>query len=456
MYRNTSQPVAAIDAPSREGAMSFLLTSLMALIIAEQLFALPLSLGAGLSLENAMLYVVAGGLVFRVAVQRSTFRFELRSLHACFAVVLLYAACSIPMAALMAPYQGYDVVRAILAYKSRMFDQFVYFAVFFYGIQNSRGAFTVLKALLLMTAMANLIALLDAWGFVQAAGLVARGDGRAQGVMGESNQSAAFAASFLPGLAVLVFATRGLQRLMWLGAVAISAVAMMISASRGGFLAIIIATLWGVVHFRHYLSARTLLTAALVVAALFAAVLPIVASQYGWLLENRIVQDSVSGGWVGVSSGRVDIWSGALAVMAKSPLSFLTGFGWGAYDAMPFRYAPHNHYLRLWFDLGLLCLIAGTALLVIALRTAAQAVAFLAGTYRPVVAAFAVGALAISIAAFFVDLYTPWLWFWAYAGLALRIAINSNTGDAASAAKIPNTSAPSTVNTFGWVAAGRR
>jgi hypothetical protein len=454
MHLNPSQTAARL--PGGDTAMSLLLTSLMALIIAQQLLALPMSLGPGLSLDNALLYVVAGVLVFRIAVQGAAFRFELRGLHACFATVLIYAAFSIPVALFLAQYQGYDTFRAILTFKSQLFDQLVYFAVFFYGIQSRRGALNVLKALLLMTALANLVALLDAWGFVEAAGLVERGDGRAQGVMGESNQSAAFVASFLPGLAVLAFATTGVRRLVWLGAVAVSAMAMIISASRGGILAIISASLWGVMYFRRYISGRALATGAVVLAILVAVVLPIVASRYGWLLANRMVQDSVTGGWVGVSSGRNDIWAGALAVMAESPLSFFTGFGWGGYDAMPFRYAPHNHYLRLWFDLGLLGLTAGTALLLIALRTAANAVAGLAHPYRSVVAAFAVGALGISIAAFFVDLYVPWLWFWAYAGLALRIVVGSKTRDAPSATVIPTSNALRNADTFGWIATSRR
>ena len=178
--------------------MSALLVSLMALVIGQQLFALPLSLGHGLSLENALLYVVAGVLAFKVVLQ-SNFRFELRGLHACFALLLIYAALSIPLTALVTQPPGYRLLAAITSFKVRLFDQFVFFAVFFYGLQGSRSALTVLKILLLMTAIANLVALLDAWGFVEATGLVARDDGRAQGVMGESNQSAAFVASIPAG-----------------------------------------------------------------------------------------------------------------------------------------------------------------------------------------------------------------------------------------------------------------
>src|SRR5690606_37967743 len=86
------------EAGPREFGMSLLLAALMALNVAEQVFALPLSLGPGLSAENALLYVVLAALLFKMAVQR-TFRFELRELHVCFVVLIAYAALSIIAAA---------------------------------------------------------------------------------------------------------------------------------------------------------------------------------------------------------------------------------------------------------------------------------------------------------------------------------------------------------------------
>ncbi len=448
---NTATTVPMSEPDAREGVIGFLLGCLMALVIAQQLFAMPLSLGAGLSVENALLYVAAGALAFKIAVQRNI-RFELRGLHVCFAVVLIYAALSIPAAALIGGYWGYRPIGAVIAYKSRLFDQFVFFAVFFYGLRSTRSAVQVLKAVLLMTAIANFVAILDAYGFVDAAGLVEREDGRAQGVMGESNQSAAFNAAFLPGLVALAFMTRGPARLLWIGGFAVSAAALTISASRGGFVAIMLASLWGLYVFRRYISGRAILTATTVGALILAIVLPIMASKYGLLLVNRIVDDSTNSNLAGVSSGRLSIWSGALAVMSNSPLSFFTGFGWDVYNAMPFRYATHNHYLALWFDLGLLGLVYGTALLVLPIRIAMRAAPLAPASYRPLLIAFAIGTLAIAIAAFFVNLFTPWLWLWAYAGLAMRIAVNAQR--AASGAG--STAAPIATphrDPFGWLGA---
>lgn len=432
--------------------MSVLLASLMAIIIAQQLFALPLSLAPGLSVDNALLYVVAGALALKFAVLRNM-RFELRTLHTWFGVLLGYAALTIPVVTLLDPFEGYEPLEAIIFFKGRMLDQFVFFAVFFYGLQSTRSASGVLKVLLAMMVIANLFALLAAWGFVDAAGLVDRDDGRAQGVMGESNQTAAFIASFLPGLAALAYTTRGLSRFVWIGGVVIAAVAMTISASRGGFLAVIVAVLWGLVYFRRYISGRSVLITCVVGVVAIAVVMPLIASKYGFLLFSRIVADSTSSNLAGASSGRLDIWATALAAMARSPLSFVTGFGWDAYDSMGFRFNTHNHYLKLWFDLGLIGLIGGVALLVAPMRIAMRAVRHVPEIHRSTLIAFAMGAFSIAVAAFFVNLYTPWLWFWAYAGLAMRIAANAFRQHAASSAAARSASAQmqSKKDPFGWL-----
>ena len=432
--------------------MSLLLAALMAVVIGQQLFALPLSLGPGLSIENAFLYVVAGALAFKFAVQRNL-RYELRGLHVCFAFLIGYAALTIPVVTVSSPFEGYKPLPAILAFKATLLDQFVFFAVFFYGLQNTRSAFNVLKALLAMMAIANLIALFDAWGLVDLAGLVDRDDGRAQGVMGESNQSAAFIAAFLPGLVALVFMSRGVGRILWVCGLIVSAVAMTISASRGGVVALLAATIWGLAYFRRFVSGRSILIAGIIGAAIVVVVLPFVASKYGFLLAQRMVEDSTNSNLAGISSGRLDIWATAFERMMKSPLSLLTGFGWNAYDAMPFRYNTHNHYLTLWFDLGLVGLICGAGLLVTSMRNAMRAVPRAPDAYRPALIAFAIGAFAIAIAAFFVNLYTPWLWFWAYAGLSMRIAANAFRQRAAvnDEARGVTARVPPKKDPFGWL-----
>src|SRR5690606_18852180 len=127
------------------------------------------------------------------------------------------------------------------------------------------------------------------------------------------------------------------------------------------------------------------------------------------------------------------------------------------YNTMPFRLAPHNHYVALWFDLGLVGLVSGTALLVLAVRAALDALGRVDSQYRTVLMSFATGTVAIAIATFFVDLYTPWLWFWAYAGLVMRIAVNAKAGAREQARQALAANQPAAkADMFGWVGTARQ
>lgn len=456
MATSTAHTFPATEPASTELGLTTLLGALLTLVVAERVFALPLSMGPGLSLENALLYVVLAALFFKMAVRRS-FRFELRELHVCFALLIAYAALTIVAAALIVQYPGYRPLRAIVAFKARLVDQLVFFAVFFYGLQRSRSALNLLKLMFLLMVGANLLALLNAWGYVEAEGLVHRDDGRAQGVMGESNQSAAFIASFLPGLVGLTLMSKGVTRLMWLGGTCVAAMALLICASRGGLVALAAASLWGLIRFRKYVSIRSMGAILGAATLIGVAAVPVVATRFGDLLINRFIGDTTSVDVVDVSSGRLDIWAGAFATMAETPVTFLSGFGWAVYDSMPFRLSPHNHYVALWFDLGLVGLICGTALLVLALRAALEVLPLVNERYRNVLISFSVGTVAIAIATFFVDLYTPWLWFWAYAGLVLRIAANARTQARADVARAAAADQPAPeADMFGWIATTRR
>lgn len=440
---------------SNETGMSLLLVALLTLVAAEQVFALPLSMGPGLSMENALIYVVLSALIFKMAVQRST-RFELRALHICFFALIGYAALTLIVAALVIQYPGYRTIKYVISLKARLVDQLVFFAVFFYALHHSRSAFNVMKALLLLTVLMNVIALLDGFGYIEAAGLVEREDGRAQGIMGESNQSAAFIATFLPALVAMTLVSRGVARMFWIGGLLVCVAAMFMSASRGGLVAVLVASLWGLACFHKYVSTRSILAVTGVALSVVAIALPLVMAEYGALLVNRFVGDTSSVDIVDVSSGRLDIWAGLLSTMAGAPITFLSGYGWEVYDSMPFRLAPHNHYLALWFNLGLVGLVCGTALLVIVAHTAIKSVSLLANPYRSALMAFAIGTVAIATATFFVDLYKPWTYFWAYAGLAMRIAVNARYQQPTSLVETNTAAAPLPKHDpFGWVANAR-
>src|SRR5262249_83089 len=178
-------------------------------------------------------------------------------------------------------------------------------------------------------------------------------DGRVQGLVGEPNQYGAFVALSLPATASLIFVTRGFWRVFWVGAAAISALTLVMTVSRGAFVGTIFATCLGLFMFRRYVPLSKLFAFA-GAAVLAAGVIVGIASALGFgeLIYGRMLGGArVSADIEGVSSGRTEIWSTAIAAMWHEPVTMLTGFGWHMYAAMPFRLATRNHYLSRWFNL---------------------------------------------------------------------------------------------------------
>lgn len=433
---------------SAEIGMRLFLSAVIALFVVQDVFALSLSLGPGLSAKNALLYALAAALAFKIVVQR-TYSFDVRALHMCFVVLIAYSVLTFVLAAFIVEYPRYKLIESGIKLKTIWIDRAVFFLVFFYGLRRTANAHSLLTVLLAAVAVANSIAVLNGLGVVQVGQMGELDNGRVQGMMGEPNQDAAFVAMFLPALYAAIMMSRGIKRFFWLIGLAASLGAILATASRGGFVAVLVSALWAAYVFRRRVPLRRIAGIAIGGLAFIVVAVLAVLPMYGDVLYRRVIGDSSAGDLAESSSGRTQIWSTAIETMADTPITFLTGFGWNVYTTMPFRYAPHNYYLDLWFNLGLVGLVSGTLILVLVIRHALAAVDRLPAQYRPAMMSFAVGATAVSVATFFVDLYTPWIWFWAYAGIAMRIAVNASHAAAGERAVTPE---PARADLYGWAA----
>ncbi len=200
-----------------------------------------------------------------------------------------------------------------------------------------------MTALLLAALFANAMTVADVTGFIDL-GFEERESGRIEGALGEPNQYGAFIILFVPGMVAAMMLARGVWRAFWLGAVMVSVVSLLMTVSRGAFLGLLVAGMWGAWLYRHRLSVGTV--GAWILAATILVTVAVILSQYSALLGERLFAQSGSIDLGEVSSGRDDIWTGAIVRMLESPLTFLTGFGWDVYWTMPFRYSPHNYYLN--------------------------------------------------------------------------------------------------------------
>jgi O-antigen ligase len=143
----------------------------------------------------------------------------------------------------------------------------------------------------------------------------------------------------------------------------------------------------------------------------------------GDVVSDRLMGQSKSYDIGDASSGRTQIWAELLSRMVRAPITFLTGFGWDVYSVMPFRYAPHNHYLGTWFDLGIIGLMLFVSILATIMVTVYRSIPMAGDESRPHLLAFMFGMLSLVVAIVFADLFDPWSYIWLYVGMLLRMAV---------------------------------
>ncbi len=186
-----------------------------------------------------------------------------------------------------------------------------------------------------------------------------------------------------------------------------------------------------IIDLRHVIRFTQFVKTAIAVTALLAVVTVIVATEYSDLLHSRFVGQSTDVELFDVSSGRTEIWRMVLSKQMQTPISFVIGFGWAAYDAMramgEFRFATHSAYLAYLFDLGAIGLVLFLTLLLHIIRVTKKTIDISDDAVRALLMAFLFAFLSIGVAIIFGDLHKPWLFIWAYTGLMMRLAVEASS-----------------------------
>jgi O-antigen ligase len=405
--------------------MRFLLSALILLLVFSHIFAWDLSLAPGLSAKNAVLYVAASIICFRLVVS-GNLRMEMGGFITCYAALIAYAIATWLIAGLFIEYKGYTLMAAGIMLKNSLVDPLIFFLTFLFGLRNSADAIKLLKVLLVGGVLIHVATLGDAFHIYSLGDYEEPGShGRMAGPLGEANQYAAFIAMFMPALCVAMANSRGIARTLWALGIAISFGALLTTASRAAFIAVPLSAILGAYAFRNYLSANKILPWLVKGAISGILVIAVISLEFGQLLGDRLVGESKAAGLANLSSGRTEFWIEPINRMMSHPISLITGFGWDTYRVMGFLFEPHNQYLYLWFTLGIPGVILGTMIYLIPMSTARNAVGKADDTARPYLIAFWLSVVATMIAIFFAQIFTPWPYFWSYAGLTMRLALDA-------------------------------
>jgi hypothetical protein len=405
----------------------WLLVLLIAAYSVTDVFGLGMSLMTGLSVKNLLLYLVVSGLMFRMALTGGE-RMHYTSLHIAFAVLIGYAGVSWILAAVVIKYPGYHLFEHLVTLKTWLIDPALLMFAAFYGLRDLEDTRYVLKALLLAIGAANFLTNLDTAHIIHLGMKIGeRGAeaGRVFGAFGHANETGSMLVCFLAPMIAMLYTTRAFERFVWLGATLSTAVVLLMTVSRGAFVGLFVGGVWAMWICRRYIPIQRFVVGAF--AGLFFAVLTLVVASLvdpniGGTILDRLTGQSSSIDAGEMSSGRVDIWAGALKRMLETPGTFVWGFGWDVYSTMPFRYAAHNTYLLLWFELGLTGVM--TFLFILGRTTLAS---FYAIQYakdpqlHAQFVAFVFGFLMLAVAMTFADLITPWPYIWLYVGLMLKL-----------------------------------
>jgi hypothetical protein len=211
--------------------MRFFLSGIILLLVFAHIFSLDLSLAPGLSAKNAVLYIAASLIAFRIVVTRD-FKLEMGGFIACYLALVTYAIATWLVAGLFIGYKGYTMLSSFIALKNNLVDPLIFFLTFFIGTRNSADAIKTIKVILIGGVLMHLATLGDAFHIYSLGDYVEPGsNGRMAGPIGEANAYAYFIAMFLPPMIAAMVVSRGVVRVFWLFAIAVSLAALLTTYS---------------------------------------------------------------------------------------------------------------------------------------------------------------------------------------------------------------------------------
>lgn len=406
--------------------MRLLFMLLIGTLAASDILQTGMSLGPGLSIKNAILYPLALGLMFRMALT-GRYRMKLPIVNLAFIVWTVYALLTWIACIAIIKYPGYEPLASFIELKSVLIDSALFFFTFFYGTEGETDFMLMAKTLALGIGLANFLTLADLAGVVHLGITVGQSGVEADrvfGVFGHANDTGALIVCLLPLCVAVAVSSKGLIKAFWvIGALASLAV-LILTISRSAYVGFALGYAWAVWLCRRYLPTSRIVswsligvTCIVVAGGVAAMLIPSMTE----VLIDRLFNQSMSASLSVASSGRTTIWLGALSTMMDHPLTLLTGFGWRVYQTM-FVLVTHNYYLDQWFGLGLIGVTCFLTILYQSVATARRALATASAAARPYLMAFIFGVLGLSICLFFDNLDKPWSYVWVYVGFSLSFA----------------------------------
>lgn len=415
---------------------SFLLVSLFVILLSDIMFGLGLSLAPGLSLKNAMLYILFSALVLEFLLSNRDSLRETWPLHGGWALLIFYAFFTWLTIVLLGLHRGYEAVGSFIILKSQLADLFLFLLVYLYGPKDTQSTIKILRVLIALLVFINVVTIIDYLNIPDLGIIGERHDGRVTGPVQGVNAYGLVLIFLIPVTAGLMFASTGLSRLVFAVGSVMAVVLLGLTVSRGSWVGLIVGGVLAMYFVRDHVRRDVIIKGAIVVLLILAitAVSLAVINPEGFLSKFSF---SSGADLNSVSSGRVDVWRRVLTKMSYWPMSFITGYGWNGYRTLIGIYGdPHNTYLLYWFNLGLIGLSMYIYIVIWTIRYAVTSLNLISVGLKPLVIGFTIGFTAIHIGMFFSVMYTASLFIWALVATVLRVIADDRSRMRAEATKV--------------------
>ena len=400
----------------------FLLVSLFAILLSDTMLGLGLTLGPGLSLKNAMLYVLFIALILEFSVGRRDPLHEIWTLHLRWMLLISYATFTWLVIVLLGIHRGYSGLAGFIALKGQLVDLFIFLLVYLYGPKDNSTTLSLIRWLITVLIIVNVVTIIDVFNVPDLGIITDRRDGRLAGPLNEVNQYGAVLIFIIPITAGLAVASSGALRAYYGFGTLLALVLLGLTVSRGSYVGLFVGGCWALFLVREHVRRESVIRGLVAGMGVVIFVAAIIAYQNpeGFLDKFSFTGTSLEN----VSSGRTFFWQQTLTMMSYWPTSFVTGYGWHAYAILFLGYGdPHNTYLMYWFNLGLVGLLLYVFVVVWIVRFALRSLNMISEEIKPIIIGLIFGLLALHIALFFVGLYAASLFIWAIVGATLRLSL---------------------------------
>ncbi|MGY6275974.1 O-antigen ligase family protein [Methylomonas sp. MgM2] len=336
---------------------------------------------------------------------------NVRSCKIILVLIVFYGAISIAI-----PYlentRKFNYPEAIISIKNILLDSLACYIVFYYFYFYKNGGRPLIFIMVIVIGIAGSLTVLDGISnSISLFGFDEQEKNRPRGAFGEPNQTALIFALYTP-LITSFLISKTKYKLIYLCCAFAAILAIIITSSRGGVLALAIGLLTFLFLIRKHTGTgyKILLSISIPLCGIiFWNVLPdnyteLIVQRFSFLGEKKINVTQAS-------AGRTYLWTLGYEMWLKAPIF---GAGWTAFKSAT-GLAAHNTFLQYLIELG----VIGAFLFILfwykSFKFLLEARKFChTNTDAIILCGFASGLVALMVGLFFVNLYKPWFFAWSY------------------------------------------